>query len=130
MTPQPTASNLAAWAGRAEQGGNRLHGRWLVAARAAWLSLAGLTLLTLLVALPVFHRAMYSVRTPESALPGQLTGSDLLLLQDWGVPLDVYAAYQTGLIAVFALVFMLAGALLFRRRAGTASHCLFRSGWC
>jgi hypothetical protein len=117
MTPQPTASNLAAWAERPDHGAHRLHGRWLVAARIVWLSLAGLALVVLVVALPVFFQAVRAVRTPASAVPGQLTADDVVLLQRWGVSLDVYAAYQTGLIAVFALVFLAAGSLLFWRRS-------------
>jgi signal transduction histidine kinase len=117
MTPQPTAANLAAWADRPHQGTNRLYGRWLVAARIVWLSLAGLALVVLAVALPVFFQAVRVVRTPEAAVPGQLPPADIVLLQQWSVSLDVYAAYQTGLIAVFALVFLAAGALLFQRRS-------------
>lgn len=117
MTPQPTAANLAAWADRPDQGTNRLYGRWLVAARIVWLSLAGLALVVLAVALPVFFQAVRVVRTPEAAVPGQLPPADIVLLQQWSVSLDVYAAYQTGLIAVFALVFLAAGALLFQRRS-------------
>jgi hypothetical protein len=117
MTPQPTASNLAAWADRLDHGGNRLYGRWLVAARIVWLSLTGLALVVLAVALPVFFQAVRTIYTPATAVPGQLTADDVVLLQRWGVSLDAYAAYQTGLIAVFALVFLAAGALLFWRRS-------------
>ena len=117
MTPQPTASNLAGWADRPDHADRRLRGRWLVAARAVWLSLAALALVVLVVALPVFFQAMREVRTPASSVPGQLTRADELLLEQWGVSLDAYAAYQTGLIAVFALVFMAAGALLFWHRS-------------
>jgi signal transduction histidine kinase len=117
MTPRPTASNLAAWTDRPDHAGRRLRGRWLITARAMWLSLAGLALVVLVVALPVFFQTAREVRTPESSVPGQLTRADALLLQQWGVSLDTYAAYQTGLIALFALVFMTAGALLFWRRS-------------
>jgi signal transduction histidine kinase len=113
MTPRPTASNLAAWADRPDGTGYRLHGRWLIAARVVWLILAGLALLVLVVALPVFLEAARDVRTPTASVPGQLTRADALLLQQWGVSLQVYAAYQTGLIALFALVSTAAGALLF-----------------
>ncbi|MFN8504611.1 histidine kinase [Kouleothrix sp.] len=117
MTPQPTTSNLAAWADRPDQGARRLLGRWLLAARIGWVSLAGLAIVVLAVALPVFFQAVRVVRTPEAAVPGQLAPADIVLLQQWGVSLDAYAAYQTGLIAVFALVFLVAGALLFWRRS-------------
>lgn len=50
-------------------------------------------------------------------MPGQLPPPISCYSSRWSVSLDVYAAYQTGLIAVFALVFLAAGALLFQRRS-------------
>jgi signal transduction histidine kinase len=117
MTSQSSASNPTTWAERPDHAGRRLHGRWLLAARVGWISLAGLALILLVIALPVFFQAAREVRTAEAAVPGQLTPTDALLLQRWGVSLDAYAAYQTSLIAVFALVFLAAGALLFWRRS-------------
>jgi signal transduction histidine kinase len=117
MSSRPTASDLAGWADLPDQPGRRLHGRRLIAARFVWLSLAGLALIALVVALPVFFEAAREIRVPESAVPGQLTRADALLLQQWGISLNAYAAYQTGLIALFALVFMASGALLFWRRS-------------
>lgn len=128
MTPQIMTPNLSAWADRPDHTGHRLRGRWLIAARAVWLSLAGLALVVLVVALPVFFQAVREVRTPEASVPGQLTRADELLLEHWGVTLDAYAAYQTGLIALFALVFMTAGALLFWRRS-TSVLALLVSLW-
>ena len=60
---------------------------------------------------------MREVRTPASSVLGQLTRADALLLEQWGVSLDAYAAYQTGMIGMFALVFMSAGTLLFSHRS-------------
>ena len=117
MEIQPPASSTDTWRGWPGRADGRLYGRWLVAARIVWLSLAGLALVVLAVSLPVFFQAVREIRTPEAAVPGQLTPADALLLQRWGVSLDTYAAYQTGLIAVFALVFITAGALLFWRQS-------------
>jgi len=94
MTSQSSASNPTTWAERPDHAGRRLHGRWLLAARVGWISLAGLALILLVIALPVFFQAAREVRTAEAAVPGQLTPTDALLLQRWGVSLAAYAAYQ------------------------------------
>ena len=41
-------------------------------------------------------------------------------MRDLGVSLDVYAAYQTALVAVFALVFCAVAAVVFWRRSNDA----------
>ena len=50
-------------------------------------------------------------------MPGQLTLEDVRLLEQWGLSLDFYAAYQTATIVSLSLVFMAAGAMLFLRRS-------------
>jgi hypothetical protein len=106
----------------------RLRGPWLAAARVAWVALVGLALVVLVVALPVSFQASRIILAPETQVPGQLTAEDVRLMEQWGLSLDFYAAYQTALVAVFSFVFMAAGALLFWRRSDDRV-ALFISLW-
>jgi hypothetical protein len=106
----------------------RLRGRWLAAARVAWVALVGLALVVLVVAVPVSFQASLTILTPETQVPGQLRPEDVRLMEQWGLSLDFYAAYQTALVLIFSLVFMAAGALLFWRRSDDRI-ALFISLW-
>jgi len=106
----------------------RLRGPWLAAARAAWVALVGLALVALVVALPVFFQAQRTILSPETQVPGQLTAEDVRLLQQWGVSLDFYAAYQTAQIAFLSIIFTAAGTVLFWRRSDDRI-ALFVSLW-
>jgi hypothetical protein len=81
--------------------------------RVAWVAVVGLALVTLVVALPLFYQAQRTIVPPKTQLPGQLTLEDLRLIEQWGLSLDFYAAYQTALIAIFSIVLMTAAALIF-----------------
>ncbi len=117
MTTRPTAPKVTAWGNLPGGAGTRLRGRWPVAARIAWITLAGLSLVVLIVALPVYFQTARTILSPETQVPGQLTPEDARLMRQWGLSLDFYAVYQTTLIVLFSLVFMAAGALLFWRRS-------------
>jgi hypothetical protein len=106
----------------------RLRGAWLVAVRVAWVSVVGLALVALVVALPVFYQAQRTILTPGTELPGQLTLEDLRLIEQWGLSLDFYAAYQTAMIAIFSLVLMIAAALIFWHKS-VDRIALFVSLW-
>ncbi len=61
-------------------------------------------------------------------MPGQLTAADAYLVQQWGLSLDFFAAYQTALIALTMFAFTAAGALLFWRKSDDRM-ALFVSLW-
>jgi hypothetical protein len=88
----------------------------------------GLALVALVAALPDFYRASLISLAPETQVPGQLTAEDVRLMQQWGLSLDFYAAYQTAVIAFFSLIFMTAGALIFWLRSDDRI-ALFVSLW-
>ena len=116
MTSRPSASEVTT---RAELPGvatTRLHGNRLVAARAAWIILVGLILGVLVVALPDFYEASRTIISSQTQVSGQLSPADVREMQEWGISLDVYAAYQAAQIAILSLVFTTVGALLFWRK--------------
>src|SRR5687767_14776731 len=106
MTIRPTVPEVTARADLPGVASTRLRGYWLAAARVAWVVLAGLALVVLIVALPVYYRAQRTMLSPETQVPGQLTGADVRLLQQWGLSLDFYAGYQTALVLCLSLVLM------------------------
>jgi len=110
------------------QSDTRLRGPWLAAARVVWVAVVGLALVVLVVALPVNFQAQRTILAPETQVPGQLRLEDVRLMEQWGLSLDFYAAYQTALVVIFSLVFMAAGALLFWRRSDDRI-ALFMSLW-
>jgi uncharacterized membrane protein len=105
-----------------------LRGPWLVAVRVAWIAVVGLALVALVVAVPVFYQAQRTILTPETQLPDQLTLEDLRLIEQWGLSLDFYAAYQTAMIAIFSLVLTTAAALIFWHKS-VDRIALFVSLW-
>jgi len=106
----------------------RLRGPWLMAARVVWIALVGLALVLLVIALPDFYQALRTILSPETQVPGQLTAEDVRLIEQWGLSLDFYAAYQTAQIAIFSLLFTAAGAVLFWRKS-VDRIALFVSLW-
>ena len=117
MAIRSTAPLLSTQADRPADASTRLQGRRLLVARVAWITLAGLAMVVLVVAVPVFYQSSRTILETETRVPGQLTLEDVRLLEQWGLSLDFYAAYQTATIVGLSLVFMAAGAMLFLRRS-------------
>jgi hypothetical protein len=105
-----------------------LRGAWLAAARVAWIALVGLALVVFAAALPDFYQARRIILSPQTEMLRQLTPEDVRQMQQWGLSLDFYAAYQTALITIIAPIFMIAGALLFWRKS-VDRIALFVSLW-
>lgn len=95
----------------------RLHGRWLVAARAIWLSVAAITLCLVFASIPAQVAFAQTVCTTGACGTSQLGPAGLRALHAAGLSLSFYAAYVVALNVVFASVFALVGALLFWRRS-------------
>ncbi len=128
MNLDPTTTGSAVNPHARSEAHTRLRGPWLAAARVAWIALVGLALASFVAALPLFFQTSRTTFSPETQVPGQLTVADAHLLQQWGLSLDFFAAYQTALIALTMLAFTVAGALLFWRKADDRM-ALFVSLW-
>ena len=98
----------------------RLRGRWLVLARAVWLGVAALSLGLFAPSVPAGYSLLRTVCDDRLCGPEQLRPEGAGSLRDLGVSLDVYAAYQTALVVVFALVFCAVAAVVFWRRSNDA----------
>jgi hypothetical protein len=90
--------------------------------------LVGLIVVVLVVALPAFYEAYRTIASPEPQVSGQLSQDDVRVMEELGISLDVYAAFQTAQIAFVSLVFTIAGALLFWRKP-TDRMVVFISVW-
>ena len=128
MSLPPTTVISAADPHARSQAHVRLRGPWLATARAGWVSLVGLVLVSFVAALPLFYRDARITMSPDAPVVGMLPAADVQLLQAWGLSLTFYAAYQTAQIALFALIFTAAGALLFWRKSDERM-ALFVSLW-
>lgn len=95
----------------------RLSGGWLIAARAFWFAVVGLSIVAVIAALPLFYRTTRTIIDPQASSVTGLTIDDVRLLEQWGFSPGFYAIYQTAQIAVFAALFITAAGLLFWRRS-------------
>jgi plastocyanin len=105
-----------------------LRGWWLIAARVLWITVVALALVLLGIALPEFYRSARTISPPETQMAAQLTAEDVRLLQQWGVSLGAYAAFQMAQIAIFSLVFTAVAALIFWHKS-VDRIALFVSLW-
>ena len=103
----------------------RLQGRWLAAARAAWLLLAAYGLVVFGVSIGPYFEHLSTVCI-EGTMAGA-TGCPVYApspagaatLAVWGVPLSLYAGYFVALDIITAVVFVLPGAFMLRYRSDT-----------
>ncbi len=117
MSLPPTTVDSAADPHARSQAHTGLRGPWLVVARVTWITVVALAVVVFGAALPVFFQASRTILSPETQVPGQLAAADVQLMQQWGLSLDLYAAYQTAVIVLMAFVLTVAGALLFWRKS-------------
>src|SRR5215211_815729 len=96
---------------------DRLSGRWLPVARAAWIAVAALTLGLFIVGIPAEFTLLH-VPCPTVTCPtGQLSTSGLHALEDLGFSLDSFAAYTVAMDILFAAVCTVVALLIFWRRS-------------
>ena len=96
-------------------------GRWLLAARAAWVVVFLLALAITAASTPILFEQYGTLcfRAPESCLErSQLTPEGLRELEEVGISLGVYAGLATGVGVLSKLVWMAVGALVFVLRSG------------
>ena len=97
--------------------GRRLGGGWLVLARSVWLLLTlGTLFLFALSVVPGFN-LLRTVCASKPCGPEQLSPEGTRTIGQLGLSLEWYAAYQTVLVVVFALVFSAAAMVIFWRRS-------------
>jgi hypothetical protein len=95
----------------------RLRGRWLALVRVAWLGVTALSLGLFALSVPAGYSLLKTVCVDGPCGPEQLRPGGAERVRDLGVSLDVYAAYQTAVVVVVALVFCVVAAVVFWRRS-------------
>ena len=98
----------------------RLGGRWLALARTAWLGVAALSLGLFAFSVPAGFGMLRTVCDDGPCVSEQLRPGAAASVRSLGVSLEAYAAYQTAVVVVFALVFCAIAAMIFRRRSNDA----------
>ena len=107
--PDAPAERLAAIRSEAAAG-TRLHGGWLVAARAAWLAVAGLSVTLFTVSIPVRYTQLLTL----SSLPLEVTADEVRAsLAQFGLSTGVYAASYLALYVALALACVVVGGVIF-----------------
>jgi signal transduction histidine kinase len=98
----------------------RLHGRWIVLARAVCLALVALTLLISIASILSLFATLHILCTGTATACNateQLAPSDVRRLQELGLSIDFYAIYTIVIMLIFALGYWLVAALLFWRKS-------------
>jgi hypothetical protein len=95
----------------------RLHGRWLLVARVAWLAIAALTIGLFVFSIPAGYALLRTVCTRKPCGPEQLSPEGAEAIGQLGLSLGWYAAYNTALVVVFAVVFCAVAFVIFWRRS-------------
>jgi hypothetical protein len=118
MNLQPESRATAANDERPDEARTRLHGRWLVIARAGWVVMVLHTLSIFIVSLPAYFAQLQTVCTGVTCVYsyGQLTAGSAQALQNMGFSISAYAASTFALIFTSALIsFGVAGLIFWRR---------------
>jgi hypothetical protein len=95
----------------------RLRGRWLLAARAVWLAVTAVSVGLFVLSLAPGYRLLRTVCEQRPCGPEQLSPEGARTIEQLGLSLDVYAAYNVALVLVFALAFCAVGVVIFWRRS-------------
>src|SRR6266702_4286501 len=96
----------------------RLHGRWLLLARGAWLAVTSLILGLNIVAIPRYYAVLETTcAAPVNCFPDQLTATNVQGLYALGISVGAYAALTIALLYLQTLIGIVLGALLFWRRS-------------
>lgn len=95
-----------------------LRGRWLLAAKAAWVVATILIVGLSVTAAPVAYTQYQSVCvTGADCLYLQLDTQDVLALQELGLSVNFYAAYKLAVDSLYMLGFWVTGAVIFWKRS-------------
>ncbi|MCA9971208.1 MAG: hypothetical protein KC425_13375, partial [Anaerolineales bacterium] len=94
----------------------RVPASWLPVVRLAWLACALLLIAGFVLGVPYLHAELSAVCTAD-CLPYAMTQAEADLLADWGMSLDLYAAYLSSAEIYLALAFTLPALLIFWRKS-------------
>ena len=106
---------------QAQRAADGPRGRWLLAARIAWVAVLLLALVITAASVPILFEqyATLCYRTAESCLElSQLTPGELRELEKIGISLEVYAGVTIAIGVLSKLVWITVGALVFALRSG------------
>ena len=96
----------------------RLHGRWLVLMRVAWVVVVVLSVGLFIVSVPFNFAASHAICSTASCTnTNQLTLEQVHELQHLGLSLDFYALFSTVLAIIFEIGYVAAGVVIFWRRS-------------
>ena len=96
----------------------RLHGRWLVLVRSAWVLLVLFTVGLFVASLPVYFALFHTVcSVATQCASGQLSTKTATVVYALGLSLNAYAAIGISLKAVFLLVWLAVPALIVWRKS-------------
>jgi hypothetical protein len=122
VNPQPATTELA----ERKSEPAILHGRRLLVARATWGALAMLSLGLFVASVPLAYDRYGALCEGVQCAFSQLSPNDAKVLQEWGLSIDFYAAYNIAFDIAYALGFWVIGLTLFWRRSA-ARMVLFAS---
>jgi hypothetical protein len=120
-TPMETPMN----SGSPSSEDTRLHGRWLLIARSAWVAAVILILSVFIASLPVFLAQLQVTCAPATCSFWQLTPAAAQTLQILGFSRADYAIYTLTLVIVFGLVWLVSALVIFWRKSGDWMALLF-----
>jgi hypothetical protein len=121
----PSASNGAMTPSARAEPGTRLHGRWLLLARVAWVGVVALIVGVFITSLPVFLTQLQVTCAPATCSFWQLIPAAAQTLQSLGFSPDAYAIYTLTLVIVFGLVWLVSALVIFWRKSDDWMALLF-----
>ncbi|CAA9446628.1 hypothetical protein AVDCRST_MAG82-3392 [uncultured Rubrobacteraceae bacterium] len=95
----------------------RLRGRWLLVARVVWLAVTVVSLGLFALSLQPGYALLRTVCEHRPCGPEQLSPEGARTIEQLGLSLDLYAAYNVALVLVFALAFCGLAVVIFWRRS-------------
>ncbi len=97
--------------------GTRLHGRSLILARVAWITVVTLVVALFLARLPAYYSALQTLCTGATCGSEQSTPDSAQALQRLGLSVDIYAVFILALTIALAFLCFTIGAVIFWRRS-------------
>ena len=95
----------------------RLHGRYLLTARMAWVVVAVLTVVGIVISIPAEFARLQTVCTGGACNPATLTPANARELGEMGLSVGFYAGYLIGVDLIFAVTSFVVGVLIFLRKS-------------
>ena len=95
----------------------RLHGVWLVLARAVWVVIVLLALGLFVASIPIYFAYLHSLTTTPNSAGPQLNHSEIQALHNLGLSLDFYASYSVVINILLVLGYLVVGGVIFWRKS-------------